>query len=436
MRSTIIFYLEKKEKFIKNFTHWLQKYEVYTFLNSNSIKDQYSKYDFIAGISVEHEFDKCKKNPFDELQSFNKINHDWMFGYFSYDLKNYLEKLESKNIDKLKFPEIYFFKPTHVVYAIGNVLYWEFPQNQFTNEQIVGLFKEIVESKPLNKKQFIQSNIQKRISKEQYINSVLELKKHIALGDIYEANFCQEFYINDVSISPASLYLELCKLSPMPFSCLMKLHDKFVICASPERFIQKTGKSIISQPIKGTVKRGLSELEDKENKAYLQNSIKEKAENVMIVDLVRNDLSITAEKGSVEVENMFEIKSFKHVHQMVSTVKSIFNEKYNWIDAIKHAYPMGSMTGAPKISAMQLIEKYESTKRGVYSGSIGYITPNEDFDFNVVIRSFLYNQSEKYLSYMAGGAITHYSEPEKEYEESLLKANSIFKLLKNKNDKQ
>ncbi len=246
---------------------------------------------------------------------------------------------------------------------------------------------------------------------------------------IYEVNFCQEFYAEDAKIDPLQTYLDLNKISQSPFSCFYRLDDKYLMCASPERFMKKTGRKLVSQPIKGTIKRGATREEDDRLKNCLLNSPKEKSENVMIVDLVRNDLSRTAKKGSVKAEELYGIYTFRQVHQMISTISSELRDDVHFIDAIKNAFPMGSMTGAPKVRAMELIELYESTKRGLYSGAVGYITPEGDFDFNVVIRSILYNSTEKYVSFMAGGAITDKSMPENEYEECLLKAKAMFEVL-------
>ena len=164
-------------------------------------------------------------------------------------------------------------------------------------------------------------------------------------------------------------------------------------------------------------------------KNYLLQSSKEKSENVMVVDLVRNDLSRICKAGSVKVDELFGLYSFPHVHQMISTISGDLADGLNWIDCIKASFPMGSMTGAPKKRVMELIEQYEQTKRGLFSGAIGYVKPGGDFDFNVVIRSILYNEADRYLSFQTGGGITYNSDAEKEYEESLLKAEAMMKVL-------
>lgn len=275
----------------------------------------------------------------------------------------------------------------------------------------------------------MKTDIQCKFSKEEYINIVNRLKAEISAGNIYETNFCIEFFGNSAEINPVQVYEKLSMGSPTPFSNYFKWFDKFIIGASPERFLAKRGNKLISQPIKGTAKRGLSAHEDLENITALANHPKERQENVMIVDLVRNDLTKSAKPGTVKVEELFGIYTFKQVHQMISTVVCEAKENLSVIAILKNTFPMGSMTGAPKIKAMQLMEEYERSKRGIYSGAIGYISPDDDFDFNVVIRSILYNASSKYLSFQAGSAITYYADAEKEHEECLLKISAMVKVL-------
>ena len=271
--------------------------------------------------------------------------------------------------------------------------------------------------------------LQSRFSKQQYLNAVNEIKAHIVRGDIYVTNFCQEFFAENAAIDPIDIFFKLNKLSPNPFASFFKWKDHYVLGASPERFLAKRGDELISQPIKGTAKRGLTDAEDEAIKRELRNNTKEQQENVMVVDLVRNDLTRSAKQGTVKTEKLFDIHSFRQVHQMVSTVTCKLREGISPVDAIKNTFPMGSMTGAPKVSAMLLMEQYERSKRGLYSGAIGYFDANNDFDFNVVIRSLLYNASGKYLSFHAGSAITYHAHPENEYEECLLKARAIMEVL-------
>ncbi|HKJ07092.1 MAG TPA: anthranilate synthase component I family protein, partial [Flavobacteriaceae bacterium] len=271
--------------------------------------------------------------------------------------------------------------------------------------------------------------IKQRIDKNSYLKKVNNILNHIYRGNIYEANFCQEFYSEKTTINPVNTYLKLNEISKPPFASFLKINNKYLLSASPERYLQKQGTTVISQPIKGTAKRALDEIEDQKLIAELENNNKERAENIMIVDLVRNDLSHFAKKGTVKVNELCKVYTFKQVHQLISTVSCEVSKNIDVVDLIKKTFPMGSMTGAPKISAMQIIEALEETKRGLYSGAVGYFTPDDDFDFNVVIRSILYNETEKYVSYSVGSAITAKSNPENEYEECLLKAKAMQQVL-------
>jgi para-aminobenzoate synthetase component 1 len=268
---------------------------------------------------------------------------------------------------------------------------------------------------------------QSRTSKEKYIENVIKLKESIQRGDIYEVNYCQEFFAENVEIKfPLDTYFKLNNISKAPFSGFLQLDDYLVFCGSPERYIQKKGNKLISQPIKGTAARSEDLKIDEQNKLALENSPKERSENVMIVDLVRNDFSKIAQKGSVNVEELCKVYSFATVHQMISNIACEPKNSTSFTDIIRATFPMGSMTGAPKVSAMELIEKHEDFKRGLYSGSIGYISPNGDFDFNVVIRSLIYNRKTNYLSCAVGGAITIQSDPEAEFEECQIKVKKIM----------
>ncbi len=353
----------------------------------------------------------------------------WQFGFVSYDYKNQIEpQLSSNNLDNVQFAEKHFFSPELVFEIAKNEVIIHYETTIYSSEQVTELFNEITEIE-LNSNLNQSIKVTPRLTKAEYLDKVKALQQHIQLGDIYEVNFCQEFYAEQVEINPLSLYLKLNKKSPTPFSCFVKHNDNYLLCASPERFIKKTGDKIISQPIKGTIKRGGSEAEDEALKIQLKNDPKERAENVMIVDLVRNDLSKIAQKGSVNVDELCEIYTFPQVHQMISTVSANVEKEMDFDTILKATFPMGSMTGAPKVRAMELIEEYETTKRGLYSGTVGYIDANGDFDFNVVIRSIAYNKNNNYLSYMVGGAITALSDPEKEYEECMLKAKAMLEVL-------
>lgn len=401
--------------------HWANQFEVCCFFDSNDYKDAYSVYDFIVAADVCDELNCSTGNGFDQLKTFCAKHKQWVFGYFSYDLKNEIEDLQSNNPDSLNFPDLYFFVPKYLI-AFKDGKAEVLIGNESVLDDIESLSVE-------NKKQLRAIQISQRLSKDQYIAKVEALRSHIHRGDIYEINFCQEFFAENAEIDPVHTFEALNQISPTPFAGYFKIYDQYILSATPERFLCKRGSRLISQPIKGTAKRSLDLEKDKAVKLQLRNSIKEQAENVMIVDLVRHDLTKSAVKGSVNVDELFGIYSFPQVHQMISTVSCELNPAIHFIDAIKNTFPMGSMTGAPKVKAMELIEEYELSKRGVYSGSFGYITPDGDFDFNVVIRSILYNSDSQYLSFQVGGAITYESDAQKEYEECLLKASAILQVL-------
>ncbi len=410
-----------------------KKYKSFVLLDSNNYTQEkisnytYYEFDFLAGIGSVKEINT---ESFESLSDFNKQNNDWFFGYLTYDLKNELEDLESKNPDNLFFPKLHFFIPEIVITCKKEDISVIYFNNQYSEDEINKYIASILEIKiPDYKEKHTSVKLTQRFSAEDYIETVNNLKHHIQIGDIYEINFCQEFFSKS-KIDPIRTYLRLKNVSPTPFSCFYKVDDKYLLSASPERFLKKEKNKIISQPIKGTIKRSLNENEDKQLKEKLLNDPKEKAENVMIVDLVRNDLSKTANKGSVKVEELYGIYSFTQVHQMISTVTSEIKDNTDIIEVIKNAFPMGSMTGAPKIRAMKLIEKYERSKRGLYSGAVGFISPEKNFDFNVVIRSILYNDDKNYVSFTVGGAITSLANAESEYDECMVKAKAMIEVLK------
>jgi para-aminobenzoate synthetase component 1 len=412
---------QKISDFKQKALHWANQFEVCCFLDSNDYKDAYSAYDFIIAADAKYELKYSTGNAFDQLKSFYTTHKQWIFGFFSYDLKNEIEELESKNLDSLNFPDLYFFVPKYLI---------AFKNNKA--EILLGHYSILADIESFQLQTEVQSKkvtIAQRLSKDQYVQKVEALRDHIIRGDVYEVNFCQEFFAENAEIDPVQIFEGLNKVSPTPFAGYFKVYDKYILSATPERFLCKRGSKLTSQPIKGTAKRSSDLAEDEAIKLQLRNDIKEQAENVMIVDLVRHDLTKSAVKGSVTVDELFGIYSFPQVHQMISTISCELNPNVHFIDAIKNAFPMGSMTGAPKVKAMKLIEAYEVTKRGIYSGSFGCISPDGDFDFNVVIRSIIYNAESKYLSFQVGGAITYQSDAVSEYEECLLKASAILKVL-------
>ena len=355
----------------------------------------------------------------------NKHAGAYLFGYLGYDLKNEIEVLSSGNNDNIGFPDLFFFRPKYVVEINENISTYKQGKKTDATEKFIRDFfsNQKADISP------IPISLKERISKETYFNRINELKKHLQSGDVYEITFCQEFYAENVTINPLVTYQKLNQKTNAPFSCYLELDGKYLLSGSPERFLRKKGRTLTSQPIKGTARRGKNPTEDKHIKEQLLSSKKERAENVMIVDLVRNDLSRIAVKNSVRVEELLGVYSFPTVHQLISTVSAEHKNNIDFKDIIKALFPMGSMTGAPKISAMKLIEQYEDFKRGLFSGTVGYIEPNGDFDFNVIIRSILYNSATNYISCPVGGAITIQSDKKEEYEECMLKVAAMMQIL-------
>ncbi len=429
LRTEHTFYLENPAHFKKQLLKWGAIHETVVFLDSNNYEQQYSSFD--AMLAVE-EFTSIKTDYFDafeKLKEYQSYSKDYLFGYLSYDVKNDVEKLSSNNFDGLEFPDVYFFQPQKIIKIQNDTAV--FLYLRAFDDEIEEDFETILDVNLMQQvtKKDSTVKIKLRTQKEAYFQKLNTILEHIQRGDIYEANFCQEFYAENTMLDPYEIYTNLNSISEPPFATFFKHEELFLMSASPERYLRKEGAKIISQPIKGTAKRFVNPIEDNKIAFDLARDEKERSENVMIVDLVRNDLSRLAKKGSVRVEELCKVYSFKQVHQLISTVVSELKEEAHPVDIIRETFPMGSMTGAPKISAMKIIEKLEVSKRGLYSGAFGYFTPEGDFDFNVVIRSILYNSDKKYVSYSVGGAITAKSSPEKEYEECLLKAKAMKQVL-------
>ncbi|MBW1294491.1 aminodeoxychorismate synthase component I [Aquimarina litoralis] len=432
MRTTKTYILDNPSQFKVKLLQWAQQFDEIIWLDSNDYKQKYASYDAILAVdaftSIQTDYYSC----FDKLKEYQEQTKDWIFGYLSYDLKNDTENLVSKNFDRLDFPDLYFFQPKKIFFLKGNVLrieYLRMVDDEIEEDQkLIDTFSTTIkvsdEDNPCGK-----IKISLRITKDVYRQKIEQMLQHIHRGDIYEANFCQEFFAENSCIAPLETYHHLNQISEPPFATFFRRNQQYLLSASPERYLKKEGNRIISQPIKGTAKRAKDIEKDRRLIKTLENDPKERSENVMIVDLVRNDLSRTALKGSVKVEELCKIYTFPQVHQMISTVVSNVEVNTSPVDVIRTTFPMGSMTGAPKISAMKIIEELEESKRGLYSGAVGYFTPENDFDFNVVIRSILYNEENQYISYTVGGAITAKSDPDKEYEECLLKAKAMREVL-------
>lgn len=401
---------ENKIKLIKAID---QSEPYFCLLNANDYSDPYKALQWKISYGKSFFSKDTHQAAFNELRAYLKENKTY-YGFFSYELKNEVEKLSSKNKAFIPFPNVFFFEEEVAI---------EEKDGQLISSQSLDF--DWSEPTPTT----IEHNtykLQQRVEKAEYLKTIERIKQYIVDGEVYELNYCIPFEIENIDVDPILLYQKLNQHSPNPFSGILKINEQYIISASPERYLCKRNRKIISQPIKGTLKR----TEDLEkDKHELRSSIKERAENVMIVDLVRNDLTRTAKTGSIKVEELFGIYTFPHLHQMISTVVAELDEQYTAVDAIEKSFPMGSMTGAPKIRAMQLIDELETFKRGAYSGAMGYFSANGDFDFNVLIRSIFVDRAAKKISFAVGSAITIDSDAEQEYEECLLKAKAIMLVL-------
>jgi len=409
----------------KKMLNWSKQFSIFCLLDNHQYQIEPHTIECMLAAGSKRSITGSDMNSLDRLQQFINKKKSWLFGHLNYDLKNEIGLLTSSHTDHLGFPELFFFEPEYLV-RLGNDTIVIDADNPYQ------VYHDILESTPAEA-DFTKSitDTNSRLSKDDYIETVRKLQQHILRGDCYEINFCQEFFSSDALVDPLVMYEKLSIVSPNPFSALYKLNDKYLICASPERFIKKDGAHILSQPIKGTAKRSSGQREEDElSRKNLYHSQKDRSENVMVVDLVRNDLSKVCKEGTVHVDELYGVYSFPQVYQMISTISGDLNDDISFTDIIRATFPMGSMTGAPKRSVLQLIEKYERSKRGIFSGALGYITPEQDFDFNVVIRSIMYNESNRYLSYQVGSGITFYSDPESEWEECRLKAAAIDKVLR------
>jgi para-aminobenzoate synthetase component I len=403
---------------------WSKQFSILLFLDSNEYAGRYGRYECLLAAGAETIIE-YGGNGLSNIRDWHMQHNDWLLGHISYDFKNALErKLTTRHQPVHHFPLLQFFCPQTVCYINAECTTLTIECLREKPEQVYAsiLETEVTTPAAMPKLSFLQ-----RINQTDYLTTIEKIRQHIADGDCYEINFCNKGHCT-ADVDPRSVYQTLNALSPAPFAAYYRLQQRYMMCASPERYLHKTGSTILSQPIKGTARRSPETAIDEANKRALYESRKERAENVMIVDLVRNDLARSCETGSIQVEELFGIYSFPQVHQMISTVSGQLRPDMHFTDAIRYSFPMGSMTGAPKVKVMQLIDHYEQAARELFSGTVGYITPEGDFDFNVVIRSLFYNAESQRLSYQTGGAITWDSNPGEEWEEMRLKAWALEKI--------
>lgn len=416
---------EMKDKILR----LVGKEEVGIYLDSNDYTLQdHQRFECLAagGIRRVIQVDQGAKTPgFKELQSWIGVKKTWAFGYFGYDLKNQIEDLASENPDSMGFPDMYFFEPQWVmaISKSSNSL-------DIFGQNAVNIATQVqFETGPVSESKFGGIELRSVISRDDYLRKVEILRQLIVEGDLYEMNLCRELTAEDVEIDAIQMFQKLNAKTKAPFAAYLQLKHLHLLCASPERFLYKSEQQLISQPIKGTRPRMQDSVTDEIMREELSASEKDRAENVMIVDLVRNDLSKICTPGSVKVDELFGIYSFTTVHQMISTISGNLPSEANGVQVIEAAFPMGSMTGAPKVRAMQRIEELEMSRRGIYSGALGYFSPDGDFDFNVVIRSLMYNAELHKMSCQVGGAIVYDSVAEDEWLETEWKLNAIKEIL-------
>ncbi|MFT2009451.1 anthranilate synthase component I family protein [Pontibacter sp. 13R65] len=403
---------------------WAGQFPLVAYYNSNQISYPYQGFEHFLAVSSGAVVPLVQEQLFESMREQLGRQQNMWCGYLSYDLKNQVEDLQSQNDDELDFPLALLFEPeVRITFNHGSITIYTIDSYQ---EQIITAIAAFSTPTPALSRPIL---MEQKVAPEAYMANVERIRQHILEGDVYELNYCMEFFARQIQVDPLPLFLSLNLKSPTPFAGFLKYHHKYLLCASPERFLKRTGSKLISQPIKGTIRRGRTPEEDALLQEQLRHDEKELAENMMIMDLVRNDLRKSCATGTVKVEEMFGIYGFRQVSQMITTVTGELRAECDLVDALKGAFPMGSMTGAPKIKAMEIIEQLESTKRGLFSGAFGYITPSHDCDFNVVIRSLQYNASTGYLSLMVGSAITYDSDPQREYEECLLKAKAMLQVL-------
>ena len=404
--------------------NWANRFNIFILLDNNGYDFEEPAFDCMLAAGCTRSFSFTDKNAFASFQSFFDASPSWLFGHLGYNAAgNAYTKTPVPDID---FGRGFFFEPEIIIRLSATGL--EVVKYKTDPNEIIQQIQEAHSS--VNTGMQVP-DIRPLITKEEYLEEIKKLQAHIKRGDCYEINFCQQFYSREAELEPIAVYKSLTAISPAPFSAFYRLNEKYCMCASPERFLEKRGNLLVSQPIKGTSRRDrLNSEKDESNRNTLAGSPKDRTENVMITDLVRNDLSRVCEKNSVLVKELFGIYSFPQVHHMISTIEGKLAADKNFTQAIEACYPPGSMTGAPKKRVTELIEDAEKYDRGLFSGSLGYITPEGDLDLNVVIRSIFYDAEKNHLSFFAGSGITFYSNAEDEYDECMAKAEAIMRVLK------
>ena len=397
--------------------------------------DDHGQISLMAGFGIAEQFS--------DLSDVPSCPESPVMGYLGYDYKNQIEpSLVSELTQLVEFDALKFVSPERWV-AIekngiisGDESLLLHRSNQNSGLDVSGGDHDGNDRHESSLSKLAAKNSpqwQSQTPKETYLENVERIKQHIVDGDFYEMNYCIAFTAIE-EIDPYDAFMLLSRKAPAPFSVFLKDGDRYLLCASPERFFGKRGDLIFSQPIKGTrprvfdsISSELDEVRDCAVARELEISEKDRAENIMIVDLVRNDLSKVCEVGSVQVPECCAVYSFSHVHQLISTVEGRLKPEVGLKELMHATFPMGSMTGAPKISVMQHTNHLEGFARGIYSGTVGFVW-KQNMDFNVVIRALQYDSQTNALAYAVGGAITYDSVAEQEYQECLDKASAVLSI--------
>lgn len=427
------------------------------FLDSGMDPNRLGRYSFIVfdpiitvksknnriELKDENQTEVFMGNPFDVLSDlYNKYNKPYqeevpfiggLVGFLGYDLCHHIEKLPQTVQDDTGFPDLFMgVYPGAIVYdhSEGKCYITDAEVHKGAETRLKEWKKVITSAKGSQRLSVTWHNDKpeflSNFEKTDYLKAITRLKEYIRSGDIYQANMTQRFetILRD---RPIELYQKLRDINPAPFAAYLPLEEGVIVSSSPERFIKLTNGIVETRPIKGTRPRGRDEEEDAHNKRELINSEKDQSELLMIIDLERNDLSKIAKTGTVKVPELMVCEAYPTVFHLVSTVVAELKEGLTPIDVIKATFPGGSITGAPKIRAMEIIDELEPTKRGVYTGSIGYIGYNGDMDLNIAIRTIVCTNGKTY--FQAGGGIVWDSEEESEFEESLHKARAMREAL-------
>ena len=407
---------------------WLKEkgYPVTVFLDSACVNPKTGRYSIIC-IGVERELSlKGDKALFDKLKGFySDLKEKYLvprlpfgiYGYLSYDANRFIENVPSPCLDDISMPDVHFILP-HQTLIFDNL-------SKKCFQVTFGDFVDFSTASPKGKgfsSKFLRSNM----DKDYFVWAVERIKDYIAAGDTFQVNFSQRFDVS-FSGSKVELYAKLRSLNPSPFSFYFELGDFAAVSCSPERLLRVNDGLAETRPIAGTRRRGRNEREDYFLERELMLSEKERAEHVMLVDLERNDLGRVCEYGTVEVDELMVVEKYSHVIHIVSNVVGKLKRDVSPIDAIKALFPGGTITGAPKVRTMEIIAELEPTRRGLYTGSVGYIGFNGNLDLNIVIRTLLFKENLGMLQ--VGAGIVWDSDPLKEYEETLHKGRALLESL-------